>query len=151
MNGRPGALNHSTTLQEFTQARYVRLRLQGLRRSGETIADKRRAFYSIKEINIGGRCVCSGHAARCRYSVQHGVSARIFYNERIKSQNKNSRIMLMYHGNSLVYNVTFDLYGDFCGRWKTLTCSWSRISQVLIICVTIFVTVNSDLSTCICI
>ncbi|XP_043600424.1 laminin subunit alpha-1 isoform X4 [Bombus pyrosoma] len=75
VNGRPGALNHSTTLQEFTQARYVRLRLQGLRRSGETIADKRRAFYSIKEINIGGRCVCSGHAARCRYSVQHGISS----------------------------------------------------------------------------
>ncbi|XP_076668102.1 wing blister isoform X2 [Andrena cerasifolii] len=72
VNGRPGALNHSTTLQEFTQARYVRLRLQGLRRSGEAIADKRRGFYSIKEINIGGRCLCSGHAARCRYSVQHG-------------------------------------------------------------------------------
>nr|XP_034195684.1 laminin subunit alpha-1 isoform X1 [Osmia lignaria] len=72
VNGRPGALNHSTTLQEFTQARYVRLRLQGLRRNGETIADKRRAFYSIKEINIGGRCLCSGHAARCRYSVHHG-------------------------------------------------------------------------------
>ncbi|XP_076751939.1 wing blister [Xylocopa sonorina] len=72
VNGRPGALNHSTTLQEFTQARYVRLRLQGLRRNGEAIADKRRAFYSIKEINIGGRCLCSGHAARCRYSVQHG-------------------------------------------------------------------------------
>ncbi|KAG5325201.1 LAMA1 protein, partial [Pseudoatta argentina] len=71
VNGRPGALNHSATLQEFTQARFVRLRLQGLRRNGE--ADKRRAFYSIKEINIGGRCLCSGHAARCRYSVQHGV------------------------------------------------------------------------------
>ncbi|PBC31803.1 Laminin subunit alpha-1 [Apis cerana cerana] len=74
VNGRPGALNHSTTLQEFTQARYVRLRLQGVRRNGETIADKRRAFYSIKEINVGGRCLCSGHAGRCRYSVQHGVS-----------------------------------------------------------------------------
>ncbi|XP_078049382.1 wing blister isoform X1 [Augochlora pura] len=72
VNGRPGALNHSTTLQEFTKAKYVRLRLQGLRRSGEAIVDKRRAFYSIKEINIGGRCLCSGHAARCRYSVQHG-------------------------------------------------------------------------------
>ncbi|XP_017882648.2 laminin subunit alpha-1 [Ceratina calcarata] len=72
VNGRPGALNHSATLQEFTQARFVRLRLQGLRRNGEAITDKRRAFYSIKEINIGGRCVCSGHAARCRYSVQHG-------------------------------------------------------------------------------
>ncbi|XP_035736479.1 laminin subunit alpha-1-like [Vespa mandarinia] len=72
INGRPGALNHSTTLQEFTQARYVRLRFQGLRRNGVVIADKRKAFYSIKEINIGGRCLCSGHAARCRYSVQHG-------------------------------------------------------------------------------
>ncbi|XP_076279706.1 wing blister isoform X1 [Lasioglossum baleicum] len=72
VNGRPGALNHSTTLQEFTKAKYVRLRLQGLRRSGEATVDKRRAFYSIKEINIGGRCLCSGHAARCRYSVQHG-------------------------------------------------------------------------------
>ncbi|XP_077268130.1 wing blister isoform X1 [Temnothorax americanus] len=72
VNGRPGALNHSATLQEFTQAKFVRLRLQGLRRNGEAFADKRRAFYSIKEINIGGRCLCSGHAARCRYSVQHG-------------------------------------------------------------------------------
>ncbi|XP_053979109.1 laminin subunit alpha-1-like [Hylaeus volcanicus] len=72
VNGRPGALNHSTTLQEFTKAKYVRLRLQGLRRNGEAIVDKKRAFYSIKEINIGGRCLCSGHAARCRYSVHHG-------------------------------------------------------------------------------
>ncbi|XP_023288862.1 laminin subunit alpha-1-like [Orussus abietinus] len=72
VNGRPGASNHSTRLQEFTQARFVRLRFQGLRRRGETIADKRRAFYSIKEINIGGHCLCSGHASRCRYSVHHG-------------------------------------------------------------------------------
>ncbi|XP_025159598.1 laminin subunit alpha-1 isoform X2 [Harpegnathos saltator] len=72
VSGRPGALSHSSTLLEFTQARYVRLRLQGLQRSGESSADKRQAFYSIKEINIGGRCLCSGHAARCRYSVHHG-------------------------------------------------------------------------------
>ncbi|XP_072763928.1 laminin subunit alpha-1 isoform X2 [Anoplolepis gracilipes] len=71
VSGRPGAVNHSTTLQEFTQARYVRLRFQGLRRSGEAFADKRRAFYSIKEINIGGQCLCSGHASRCLYSVHH--------------------------------------------------------------------------------
>lgn len=76
MNGRPGALNHSAALQEFSQARYVQLRLQGLRRGGEAFADKRRAFYSIKEINVGGRCLCSGHAARCRHSVHHGVSER---------------------------------------------------------------------------
>ncbi|KAH0951656.1 hypothetical protein HN011_011263, partial [Eciton burchellii] len=72
LNGRPGVLNHSLTLQEFTQARYVQIRLQALRRSGEAFADNRRAFYSIKEINIGGRCLCSGHAARCRHSVHHG-------------------------------------------------------------------------------
>ncbi|XP_015124906.1 laminin subunit alpha-1, partial [Diachasma alloeum] len=71
-NGRPGAQNHSETLQEFTQARYVRLSLQGLRRGGGALADKRRAFYSIKEISIGGRCLCSGHASRCRYSARHG-------------------------------------------------------------------------------
>ncbi|XP_014473552.1 PREDICTED: laminin subunit alpha-1 isoform X2 [Dinoponera quadriceps] len=72
VSGRPGALSHSSTLLEFTQARYVRLRLQGLQRSVESSADKRQAFYSIKEINIGGRCPCSGHAARCRHSVHHG-------------------------------------------------------------------------------
>lgn len=82
VSGRPGAVNHSTTLQEFTQARYVRLRFQGLRRSGEAFADKRRAFYSIKEINIGGQCLCSGHASRCQYSVHHRVSVNeyIVYN-----------------------------------------------------------------------
>ncbi|XP_024941614.1 laminin subunit alpha-1 isoform X3 [Cephus cinctus] len=72
VNGRPGALNHSAALEEFTQARYVRLSLQGLRRNGEAIGDPRRAFYSIKEINIGGHCLCSGHASHCRYSVHHG-------------------------------------------------------------------------------
>ncbi|XP_043271259.1 laminin subunit alpha-1 [Venturia canescens] len=72
LNGRPGAVNHSSSLQEFTQARYVKLRFQGLRRGGGVIADKRRAFYSIKEISIGGRCLCSGHASRCRYSPRHG-------------------------------------------------------------------------------
>ncbi|CAB0032889.1 unnamed protein product [Trichogramma brassicae] len=66
LNGRPGALNHSDAIEEFTRARYVRLRLQSLRRRGETIVDKRRAFYSIREINIGGRCLCSGHASRCK-------------------------------------------------------------------------------------
>ncbi|XP_051174494.1 laminin subunit alpha-1 isoform X1 [Leptopilina boulardi] len=72
VNGRPGAVNHSELIQEFTKARFVRIRLQSLRRNGDTIADKRRAFYSIKEINIGGRCICSGHASRCRYNVHHG-------------------------------------------------------------------------------
>ena len=74
MNSRPGAINHSEIIQEFTKARFVQIRLQSLRRNGDTIGDKRRAFYSIKEINIGGRCLCSGHAARCRYSVHHKVS-----------------------------------------------------------------------------
>ncbi|XP_014221917.2 laminin subunit alpha-1 [Trichogramma pretiosum] len=70
LNGRPGALNHSDAIEEFTRARYVRLRLQSLRRRGETIVDKRRAFYSIREINIGGRCLCSGHASRCKSNEQ---------------------------------------------------------------------------------
>ncbi|XP_011501171.1 PREDICTED: laminin subunit alpha-1 [Ceratosolen solmsi marchali] len=68
LNGRPGALNHTLAIQDFTQARFVRLRFQGLRKRGEAIVDKRRAFYSIREINIGGRCLCSGHSSRCKFN-----------------------------------------------------------------------------------
>ncbi|XP_014204068.2 laminin subunit alpha-1 [Copidosoma floridanum] len=71
VNGRPGALNHSQTIQDFTEARYVRIRLQGFRRRGDAIVEKNRAFYSIREINIGGRCLCSGHASKCKSSPLH--------------------------------------------------------------------------------
>ncbi|KAG8193252.1 hypothetical protein JTE90_005598 [Oedothorax gibbosus] len=75
LNGRPNADNfsYSPVLQEFTKATNIRLRflrtktllghLMSVARQDPTVT--RRYFYSIKDINIGGRCVCNGHAETC--------------------------------------------------------------------------------------
>ncbi|XP_014673412.1 PREDICTED: laminin subunit alpha-like [Priapulus caudatus] len=75
VNNRPNAMNfsHSKELQEFTEATNVRLRLLrsktllghllAVARQDPTVT--RRYFYSIKDISIGGRCVCNGHANVC--------------------------------------------------------------------------------------
>nr|XP_009294934.1 laminin subunit alpha-5 isoform X1 [Danio rerio] len=75
VNGRPGAMNfsYSPVLREFTKATNIRLRF--LRTNtllghlmGKTLRDPtvtRRYYYSIKDISIGGRCVCNGHAEAC--------------------------------------------------------------------------------------
>lgn len=75
INGREGAKNysHAPLLQEFTKATNVRLRLlrtktllghlMAVQREDSTVT--RRYFYSIKDISIGGRCECNGHADKC--------------------------------------------------------------------------------------
>uniref|UniRef100_A0A3Q1JX64 Laminin subunit alpha-5 n=1 Tax=Anabas testudineus TaxID=64144 RepID=A0A3Q1JX64_ANATE len=75
VNGRPGALNfsYSPVLRDFTKATNIRLRF--LRTNtllghlmGKALRDPtvtRRYYYSIKDISIGGRCVCNGHAEAC--------------------------------------------------------------------------------------
>nr|AAI61643.1 LOC100145762 protein [Xenopus tropicalis] len=75
VNKRPGAMNfsYSPLLMNFTKATTVRLRF--LRTNtllghlmGKTLRDPtvtRRYYYSIKDISIGGRCVCNGHAEVC--------------------------------------------------------------------------------------
>ncbi|XP_021568496.1 laminin subunit alpha-3, partial [Carlito syrichta] len=75
INGRPGAKNFtfSNTLREFTRATNIRLRfLQTNTLLGHLISKAqrdptvtRRYYYSIKDISIGGRCVCNGHAEVC--------------------------------------------------------------------------------------
>ncbi|XP_062614987.1 laminin subunit alpha lam-3-like [Saccostrea cucullata] len=79
VNGRPGVKKPSPTLLEFTSARYVRLRLQKIRTLNADLMTfrstsdlkfidpfvTRRYFYSIKDISIGGQCICYGHAATC--------------------------------------------------------------------------------------
>ncbi|KAM4771006.1 laminin subunit alpha-2 [Rhinophrynus dorsalis] len=78
VSGRPGSDGPSPTLLEFTLARYIRLRLQRIRTlnadlmtlasSDEKDIDPsvtRRYYYSIKDISVGGRCVCYGHARAC--------------------------------------------------------------------------------------
>lgn len=77
VNGRPSADEPSHSLKEFTAARFVRLRLQKIRtlnadlmllQTNNSYQDKsvtRRYFYSIKDISIGGQCICYGHAKYC--------------------------------------------------------------------------------------
>ncbi|XP_009884960.1 PREDICTED: laminin subunit alpha-3 [Charadrius vociferus] len=75
VNGRPGAKNftYSPGLQEFTKATNIRLHfLRTNTLLGHLISKAqrdptvtRRYYYSIKDISVGGRCVCHGHAEVC--------------------------------------------------------------------------------------
>ncbi|OWK01682.1 hypothetical protein Celaphus_00017653, partial [Cervus elaphus hippelaphus] len=75
INGRPGVKNFtfSHALREFTKATNIRLRfLRTNTLLGHLISKAqrdptvtRRYYYSIKDISIGGRCVCNGHAEVC--------------------------------------------------------------------------------------
>ncbi|XP_059149479.1 laminin subunit alpha-1-like [Physella acuta] len=79
VNGRPGVFQPSKILLDFTSARFVQLRFQKIRTlnadlmtfstSDPKSADDtvtRRYFYSVKDISIGGQCICYGHATYCR-------------------------------------------------------------------------------------
>lgn len=78
INGRPSADDPSPTLLDFTSARYIRLRLQRIRTlnadlmilSHKDLRDvdpivTRRYYYSLKDISVGGMCICYGHARSC--------------------------------------------------------------------------------------
>ncbi|XP_078253628.1 laminin subunit alpha-1 isoform X2 [Rhinoraja longicauda] len=78
INGRPSADDPSPTLLEFTSARYIRLVLQRIRTLNADLMTlgyhdprevdpivTRRYYYSIKDISVGGMCICYGHAASC--------------------------------------------------------------------------------------
>ncbi|XP_032875419.1 laminin subunit alpha-3 isoform X3 [Amblyraja radiata] len=75
VNGRPGStiFNDSPVLRDFTKATNIRLRfLRTNTLLGHLISKTqrdptvtRRYYYSIKDISIGGRCVCNGHSDIC--------------------------------------------------------------------------------------
>ncbi|XP_074846691.1 laminin subunit alpha-2 isoform X2 [Carettochelys insculpta] len=78
INGRPSADDPSRELLEFTSARFIRLRFQRIRTLNADLmmfAYKdpseidpivtRRYYYSVKDISVGGMCICSGHARAC--------------------------------------------------------------------------------------
>ncbi|XP_076827529.1 laminin subunit alpha-1 isoform X2 [Brachyhypopomus gauderio] len=78
INGRPGADDLTPELLEFTSSRYIRLRLQRIRTLNADLMTlsyrdpkdvdpivTRRYFYSIKDISVGGMCICYGHAQSC--------------------------------------------------------------------------------------
>uniref|UniRef100_A0AC35FYQ3 Uncharacterized protein n=1 Tax=Panagrolaimus sp. PS1159 TaxID=55785 RepID=A0AC35FYQ3_9BILA len=84
VNGRPSAEHPTQTLQNFTRARFVRIRLLSLRTLNADLmiinnrdqkldqSVTRRYFYSIKDISIGGQCICYGHAESCPPEEVHG-------------------------------------------------------------------------------
>ncbi|XP_030761280.1 laminin subunit alpha-1-like [Sitophilus oryzae] len=80
VQGRPGANESSSELHEFIRARYVRFRLMGLRANAEPLPTwitidprkDKKLFYSIRDIVIGGQCVCNGYAENCRHNVASG-------------------------------------------------------------------------------
>uniref|UniRef100_A0A3P8YNP7 Laminin subunit alpha 3 n=1 Tax=Esox lucius TaxID=8010 RepID=A0A3P8YNP7_ESOLU len=72
VNGRPGSKNftYSPVLRDFTKATNIRMRfLRTNTLLGHLISKAqrdrtvtRRYYYSIKDVSVGGRCVCHGHA-----------------------------------------------------------------------------------------
>ncbi|XP_047423850.1 laminin subunit alpha-1 [Mugil cephalus] len=78
INGRPGADDLTSDLLNFTSARYIRLRLQRIRTLNADLMTlsardpreidpivTRRYYYSVKDISVGGMCICYGHAQSC--------------------------------------------------------------------------------------
>ncbi|XP_029004531.1 laminin subunit alpha-1 [Betta splendens] len=78
INGRPSSADPSSRLLNFTSARYIRLRLQRIRTLNADLMTlsardprdvdpivTRRYYYSIKDISVGGMCICYGHAESC--------------------------------------------------------------------------------------
>uniref|UniRef100_A0A3P9NZ57 Laminin, alpha 1 n=1 Tax=Poecilia reticulata TaxID=8081 RepID=A0A3P9NZ57_POERE len=78
INGRPGADDLTPDLLNFTSARYIRVRLQRIRTLNADLMTlsvhdprdvdpivTRRYYYSIKDISVGGMCICYGHAQSC--------------------------------------------------------------------------------------
>ncbi|XP_068087628.1 laminin subunit alpha-2 isoform X4 [Hyperolius riggenbachi] len=89
ITGRPSAEDPTPTLMEFTSARYIRLRFQKIRTlnadlmmvAHSDLANEidpivtRRYFYSIKDISVGGMCICYGHARACPWNPRTNKSS----------------------------------------------------------------------------
>ncbi|KAM9775357.1 laminin subunit alpha-1 isoform 2-T2 [Syngnathus typhle] len=78
INSRPGADDLTSELLNFTSARFIRLRFQRIRTLNADLMTlsvhdprdidpivTRRYYYSIKDISVGGMCICYGHARSC--------------------------------------------------------------------------------------
>ena len=72
INGRQSQSWPSNQLLDFLTARYIRLRLLKIRTlMADLMSMKgdqrvfRRYYYSIKDISVGGMCICNGHATTC--------------------------------------------------------------------------------------
>ncbi|XP_030377128.1 laminin subunit alpha-1 [Scaptodrosophila lebanonensis] len=74
VKNRPGAIEQSEGLLRFITARFIRIRLQGMHstanldNSVDWLLDaqslEKRSFYSLKQVRVGARLDCHGHANR---------------------------------------------------------------------------------------
>lgn len=79
LKGHNNANLTSAEILEFSTAQHIRLRLQKIIFPNDKMAMldtsfKRKLFYSIKDILIGGRCICNGHARKCKQVSEFAVS-----------------------------------------------------------------------------
>lgn len=89
LEGRPGMKSKvtPTTVFDFTLARYIRLRFQGMHTKKQSVNGiqwifdrdelKKRSFYSLRYIKIGARLDCNGHAQRPKQYNDNEVSKKI--------------------------------------------------------------------------
>lgn len=90
LENRPGTKSNvtSTALLDFTLARYVRIRLQGMHTTLQSSNNiqwlverkelNKRSFYSLRYIKIGARLECGGHAQRAKEYNDDDVWKRSF-------------------------------------------------------------------------
>lgn len=88
LEGRPGMKSKvtPTTVLDFTLARYLRLRFQGMHTTQQSVNGiqwmfdhdelKKRSFYSLRYIKIGARLDCNGHAQQPKQYNDDEVSMR---------------------------------------------------------------------------
>lgn len=89
VNGRPGLNSNSIELKNFTSARYIRMRFQGMfmtqndANSIRWLKDEEQllisSYYSLRHIIIFGRCLCNGHANECQVNENFADSVGIFF------------------------------------------------------------------------
>lgn len=112
-----------TTVLDFTLARYLRFRFQGMHTTQQSVNGiqwifghdelKMRSFYSLKYIKIGARLDCNGHAHQPK-----------LYNDDEVSRNKNS-----CHAVSI---RTSDKGIDCDLNWKSMLLQWFIQRQFVI-------------------
>jgi len=69
----------SAEILDFSATQHIQMRMQKIILPNDKMAMmdnsfKRKLFYSIKDIFIGGRCVCNGHAKKCKEMSENAVS-----------------------------------------------------------------------------
>ncbi|XP_043921292.1 laminin subunit alpha-3 isoform X3 [Protopterus annectens] len=162
VNRRPGAKNftYSPILREFTKATNIRLRflrtntLLGhlISKAQRDTTVTRRYYYSIKDISVGGRCVCHGHAEVCdsmdpanpyrlHCNCQHNTCGEFCerccpgYNQKpwrpatINSANECERCNCHGHSSECYYDAgveqqkeSLNIYGEYKGGGVCVNC-----------------------------